>query len=394
MPAFESIIGLCRLSSTCRVAGADLFVKTTASAEVAALTEAIEGGGRRVTVLFAGKECVLGVTGVDSGCPIELVVPGVSKGAEVVAQNVGALIGHNMGRFQVQAPEAFYLIDEDYALGEGAVPEIVGAYLRCIEFSELLRLVADDFRPGAGSAGTAIILTGRKLSIPLTYQQWVLDDVPSEKALADSRCAIFEDHLKTGRIEALKRVLVRFLFNVSAEQRFEVLLKSWEEIVQAFLSDFDIYASGFNFDKAREEFERRKLDFVVKMNAASSDAMAKLIAIPVGQGLLASQMKTDASYAVVNHALLTASLVFLLVAAMLIAAHVLTIRQVGSELKAESDMLRQRALPTYTQLRPMIHQLQTRIRFHQWAVPIIMSILLLVTSGMTFVAYAQLTGRT
>lgn len=394
MPAFESIIGLCRLSSTCRVAGADLFVKTTASAEVAALTEAIEGGGRRVTVLSAGKECVLGVKGVDSGCPIELVVPGVSKGAEVVAQNVGALIGHNMGRFQVQAPEAFYLIDEDYALGEGAVPEIVGAYLRCIEFSELLKLVADDFRPGAGSAGTAIILTGRKLSIPLTYQQWVLDDVPSEKALADSRSEIFEDHLRTGRIEALKRVLVRFLFNVSAEQRFEVLLKSWEEIVQAFLSDFDIYASGFNFDKAREEFERRKLDFVVKMNAASSDAMAKLIAIPVGQGLLASQMKTDASYAVVNHALLTASLVFLLVAAMLIAAHVLTIRQVGSELKAESDILRQRALPTYTQLRPMIHQLQTRIRFHQWAVPIIMSILLLVTSGMTFVAYAQLTGRT
>ncbi len=32
----------------------------------------------------------------------------------------------------------------------------------------------------------------------------------------------------------------------------EVLLRSWGEIMQAFLSDFDIYASGFNFDKARE----------------------------------------------------------------------------------------------------------------------------------------------
>ncbi len=31
-----------------------------------------------------------------------------------------------------------------------------------------------------------------------------------------------------------------------------VLLRSWGEIMQAFLSDFDIYASGFNFDKARE----------------------------------------------------------------------------------------------------------------------------------------------
>ncbi len=144
----------------------------------------------------------------------------------------------------------------------------------------------------------------------------------------------------------------------------------------------------------QERFERRKLDFVVKMNAASSDAMTKLIAIPVGQGLLASQMKTDAAYTVVNHALLTASFVFLLVAAMLVAAHVLTLRQVGFELKAESEMLRQRALPTYNQLRPMIEQLQTRLRFHQWGVPIVMSILLLVTTGMTLIAYSELTATT
>lgn len=299
-----------------------------------------------------------------------------------------------MGRFQVEAPETFYLLQEDYALGEAQVPSLVAAYLRCIEFAEILKRVADDFRAGIGGPSTAIILTGRKLSIPLTYSQWLLDDVPSAEDLSQSRHAIFDDHLKIGRLDAIKRVLVRFLFNVPTEQRFEVLLRSWGEIMQAFLSDFDIYASGFNFDKAREEFERRKLDFVVKMNAASSDAMTKLIAIPVGQGLLASQMKTDAAYTVVNHALLTASFVFLLVAAMLVAAHVLTLRQVGFELKAESEMLRQRALPTYNQLRPMIEQLQTRLRFHQWGVPIVMSILLLVTTGMTLIAYSELTATT
>ncbi len=336
----------------------------------------------------------MGVAGIDHGCQIELVVHGVSKAGEVVAQNTGALLSYNMGRFQVEAPEAFYLIQEDYALGEAPIPSLVAAYLRCIEFAEILKLVADDFRTGIGGPGTAIILTGRKLSIPLTYSQWLLDDVPSEEDLSQSRHAIFNDHLKVGRLDAIKRVLVRFLFNVSTEQRFEVLLRSWGEIMQAFLSDFDIYASGFNFDKAREEFERRKLDFVVKMNATSSDAMTKLIAIPVGQGLLASQMKTDANYTIVNHALLTASVVFLLVAAMLVVAHVLTLRQVGFELKAESEMLRQRALSTYKQLRPMIEQLQTRLRFHQWGVPIVMSILLLVTTGMTLVAYTELTATT
>ncbi|WP_313252416.1 hypothetical protein [Stenotrophomonas sp.] len=394
MPAFDSIVGLCRLSRACRIAGANLVVRTDSSAEIAALIDAIEAGGRRVTTVFEGKERPLGVAGIDHESEVELVVHGVSKAGEVVVQNTGALLSYNMGRFQVEAPEAFYLIQEDYALGEAAVPSLVAAYLRCIEFAEILKLVADDFRAGIGSPGTAIILTGRKLSIPLTYSQWVLHDVPSEEDLSQSRPAIFDDHLKVGRLDAIKRVLVRFLFNVPTEQRFEVLLRSWGEIMQAFLSDFDIYASGFNFDKAREEFERRKLDFVVKMNAASSDTMTKLIAIPVGQGLLASQMKTDAAYTVVNHALLTASFVFLLVAAMLVAAYVLTLRQVGFELKAESEMLRQRALPTYKQLRPMIQQLQTRLRFHQWGVPIVMSILLLVTTGMTLVAYSELTATT
>ena len=394
MPAFDSIVGLCRLSHTCQIAGVDLVVRTEASPEVSALIEAIEAGGRRVTTVFEGKERPQGVAGIDYGSEIQLVVHGVSKAGEVVVQNTGALLSYNMGRFQVEAPETFYLLQEDYALGEGHVPNLVAAYLRCIEFAEILKRVADDFRAGIGGPGTAIILTGRKLSIPLTYSQWLLDDVPSAEDLSQSRHAIFDDHLKIGRLDAFKRVLVRFLFNVPTEQRFEVLLRSWGEIMQAFLSDFDIYASGFDFDKAREEFERRKLDFVVKMNAASSDAMTKLIAIPVGQGLLASQMKTDAAYTVVNHALLTASFVFLLVAAMLVAAHVLTLRQVGFELKAESEMLRQRALPTYNQLRPMIEQLQTRLRFHQWGVPIVMSILLLVTTGMTLIAYSELTATT
>ncbi|TAA41482.1 hypothetical protein [Pseudoxanthomonas winnipegensis] len=394
MPAFDSIVNLCRLSRACQIAGANLLVQTEVSAEIAALIDSIEAGGRRVTTLLAGKERPLGVGGIDHGTTIELQVHGVSKTNEVVAQNVGALISYNMGRFQVEAPETFYLIQEDYALGEGNIPKVVASYLRCIEFAEILKRVGDDFREGTGEPGTVTILTGRKLSIPLTYSQWLLDDVPMEEALAQSRCAIFEDHLKIGRLDAMKRVLVRFLFNVTPKQRFEVLVKSWDEIMQAFLSDFDIYASGFNFDKAREDFERRKLDFVVKMNSTSSDAMTKLIAIPVGQGLLASQMKTDAAYAIVNHALLTASFVFLLVAAMLVTAHILTLRQVGSELRAESDMLRQRAMPTYTQLRPMIEQLQTRLRFHQWGVPIVMSILLIVTTGMTLVAFLELTGTT
>ncbi len=56
MPAFDSIVGLCRLSRTCQIAGANLIVRTESSAEVSALIDAIEAGGRRVATVFEGKE--------------------------------------------------------------------------------------------------------------------------------------------------------------------------------------------------------------------------------------------------------------------------------------------------------------------------------------------------
>ncbi|MCU1207550.1 hypothetical protein [Stenotrophomonas maltophilia] len=114
MPAFDSIVGLCRLSRTCQIAGANLIVRTESSAEVSALIDAIEAGGRRVATVFEGKERPSGVAGIEHGSEIELVVHGVSKAGEVVAQNTGALLSYNMGRFQVEAPETFYLLQEDW----------------------------------------------------------------------------------------------------------------------------------------------------------------------------------------------------------------------------------------------------------------------------------------
>lgn len=391
MPSFDALVDLCRAATTKVVAGTDLVIRVAASDVVAALVTAIEAGKWRVTVKVAGREFVNGINNIDAGVELEIIVHGMVRTNPVVVNNVGGLLSYGLGQFLASAPDRYFVLQDDYASGELKVPLMVDRYLRCIEMVRLLALVADDLRPHPGTGGKAMILTARKLDVPIRYRQWVLDSVPSHESIESSRAEIFDEHLKTGRLDSFKRVLVRFLFDVAEEDRFEVMVKSWPRIMQAFRADFDIYASGFNFDKAREEFERRKLDFVVKMNAASSDAMGKLIAIPVGQGLLASQMKTDASYVIVNVSLLVASVVFFIVAALLIVAHVLTIRQVGLELSTESNLLRDRARPTYDQLRPMIDQLKTRIAFHKWLVPAVMALLLLTTTAMTVAAYLKLT---
>jgi hypothetical protein len=161
---------------------------------------------------------------------------------------------------------------------------------------------------------------------------------------------------------------------------------------QAFLADFDIYASGFSFDKAREDFERKKLDFVVKINSSTTDVMNKLIAIPVGQGLLVSQMKREVGLELVNIALLLGSSVFVIIAGILIANQIKTLMHIREELNAEKKILQERARPTYEKLRGLIDSLEGRLRHHIIWVPVGLGLLISVTTAMTVIAFVKFTG--
>ena len=153
----------------------------------------------------------------------------------------------------------------------------------------------------------------------------------------------------------------------------------------------DLYISGFSFDKVREEFEKKKLDFVVKINATSSDIMNKLIAIPVGQGLLASQMKSDAALIAVNWALLAGSIIFAVIALMLLVSQVNTLIQIKQELAHERETLKRRANPTYSQLKGMIKALNRRINLHCYWLPATLVVLLLITTTITVSTFNHFT---
>jgi hypothetical protein len=234
------------------------------------------------------------------------------------------------------------------------------------------------------------MLATRKLVIPITYDSSALGAVASSSDIDAFESAIFNEHHQDSRHDIAKRVFVRFFDSVPAGDRFSQVLSRIVELQQAFLADFDLFLSGFSFDKARDEFERRKLDFVVKMNTASSDAMNKLIAIPVGQGLLVSQMKHEAGYGAVNFGLLVGSLVFAVIAVALIVNQANTISQIHEELKTEKRLLRERALPTYERLKDMISALERRLNLHTYWVPTALILLLAVTTTMTVLAYRNI----
>jgi len=242
-------------------------------------------------------------------------------------------------------------------------------------------------RSSPGTAGEAVFLTSRKLVVPIIYQHWDLKYIPETEELDAAVRDVLNHRHDDARKDIARRAIVRMLAGTSADERFSAFIRMFGTFHETFLADFDIYASSFNLDKVREDFERKRLDYVVKLNSVGSDALGKLITIPVGQGLLASQMKSEQSMLATNNALLIASYIFAVIALMIIASYVLSILQVANELKSEANVLKDRSQPTYSKLKPMIDRLGIRIAIYKFAIPIVMACLLAVTTYVTTLAY-------
>lgn len=389
-PAFTALVDLCRIAKARRVNGADLALELKGSSEVSSLLSAVESGGWTNTLYVDGVETTKRIEDLHDA-DLKVTIHGITRTNQVLANNVGTLLRLNRGRYLGEAPTEYYLIDENHSSWEPATHPDVLAYARAIRITTLTKQLADVVRARDETAGEAIVLATRKLIIPLAYDAASLSRIASAEEIEATEAAVFNEHHYDARRDIAKRVLVRFLDATPEMDRFPDLMKRLAEVRQAFLADFDVYASGFNFDKARDDFERRKLDFVVKASTASSDVMNKLIAIPVGQGLLASQMKAEASLSVVNTALLAGSIVFAVIALALIVNQVSVLRQVQEELKAEKNVLRERTLPTYNRLAGMITALEGRLQFHSTWVPAALIALLIVTTGTTIIVYSKLT---
>lgn len=389
--AFYSIVSLCRQASDKHVAGSDLVITATRSVDTVAWIQDIDAGPWNYTLRVDGADITKPVASLPEGAEFVLVVHGMVGSNKVVVNSVGDLLRYNQGEFLGGFPPDYYVIQEDYASGDSSVSLTVLAYKRTIHIISLLKKIADVAPAKANTAGEAIFFATKKIVIPLRYDASSLQAIPSESEIARLEDELFQEHHKAARLDIFKRVLTRFFDQELEFERFSQFLRRFREVKQAFDADFDIYVSGFSFDKVREDFERKKLEFVVKINSSSSDVMNKLIAIPVGQGLLASQMKSDATSGLANWALFVGSMVFAVIALMLLATQINTLVQIKQELNHEGSILKERAQPTYTQLKGMIDTLNKRLNLHCYFMPVALVFLLITTTAVTIMAFNHAT---
>jgi hypothetical protein len=216
-----------------------------------------------------------------------------------------------------------------------------------------------------------VFLATKRIVVPIHYDSNILPSVPDEFAVRALDLVLTSaPHEKDKRV-LLKAALQRLTENVSEPARLEHLIKNFSAWRSNFEADFELFSTEFNFEKTREEFERKRTEYLLKCNGVVTDILTKLLAIPVGQGLLASQMKTTAESGMANLALLAGGAVFFIIGIFILVHHVDSLSQILREFEAECEGVRTAFPETYKRLEGTMEAVRKRIaRSRRWIPPV------------------------
>ena len=382
---FDAIVGLCRRAVHCELQGASLRVEIANSAEVHRL-EAAASAYRQPDIYINGQQQHRALSTIADGTVLELRFDGLTSNQKVITSNLDQLLTYQQGLFLYKAPAEYFLFREEYATGDAAVPDLVQAYQRVPRLFELLHSVADVVLGEGTTSPTFVVLGGKRMDIVAKYDIETLKTLPSTDRMDALAIELQSAPFVVAKKNLFRKVLVRLLEALPQEQRFSELARRFEAVEQAFAADFDLYSTEFNFEKVRESFEQKRLSFVLQLNSTTSDLLGKMLAIPIGQGLVVSQLKADPAASVGNVALLLGSLVFCAFAILLLFNQHQSLKQIKQEITVENDSLRIRFPQLHERISEMFKLLQRRAALHTWAFPAV--VLALLTLTTTYSAYA------
>ncbi|EWH05070.1 hypothetical protein AT00_16650 [Pseudoalteromonas lipolytica SCSIO 04301] len=77
------------------------------------------------------------------------------------------------------------------------------------------------------------------------------------------------------------------------ENVFSYLLKHWSILLKEYKASFDMYISGFSFNKVRTELAKAEIDLASSLSKVMNDITGKLFGIPISLVALISMLKID-----------------------------------------------------------------------------------------------------
>lgn len=381
----ERIVSVIRSGSRPVLDGDALSVRIQAGVELLNTLEAIHASNT-VRVFDNGIELYVELQEIQVGRLIDVTVARVQGQSFHLAQNLAELVEYQGGRFLVHRPPAWYLIDEDFLNGEPTESVSIGGYNRLPEFLSFFEAVAD-FTSTHETRRSYVFLANERLDVPVVCGAAALAELPTSdeiRILVDEVLAPPQVKAKKG---LYKRALLRYLDSVSDEGRFEASVRGFATITKSFEASRDNFLSDFEFDKLTERFERKREEYMLKIDAVCGELLTKVLALPVAQAIVVSQYKAGAPLS--NVALLVGSGIVAILGAAFVSNQVHAIGEIRTNAKRERQDVERRHPELYSRIRNSYDSVLHRLSVYGRALPGIVIVVLLLSFVISLFGFDQ-----
>lgn len=375
MTPFDLTVRLCRSLTTRKVEDSALFGRIDAlTPELVEVLKRLDENGRYVLPSGFDTQSALGQ-------PFEVkevVLPRLPK--QFFAQTWEELLMHHGFRFS--EPDVFYVLESNYysKLDEG--DSRARQYRDVVSLIKFLEGVADVAQHYADRM-VLIFLVKEKLELRVEYGA---DDLCVLEGLDSFRdeFTLADQHTEQ-RKSIVKTVLADLLKSIPAEQRFRHLLKVFDEFARRSKDNFQLYVTGFSFEKVREEVEANRLEYTLKINKVFSEIQNQLLAVPAALLLIGSQLRATADSLLNNSVVLAGVFVFSLFMNMLIknqcnslSAIQVEISELKHQLELKDKPLVGKLMPAYTGLDKRYGQQKKALRLVDASVALVLGMCVLL----------------
>ena len=309
-------------------------------------------------------------------------------GFGLLTPNVNSLLLAQYAR--VKEPSRYFLLEDSIGSSE-SVPNDhpLARYRMLLEFLQTLKRASAFLDPDEPAL---IFINEGKFEVPINYTESDLVGLSLSDLTDLANILPHGTHEKNcGAI--LGEAVIGMTTHLSSHDRFQYLLANLKELKKRYEDGYKIFASGFSYEKVRDQVEAARVEYTGKIHKVFSDIQNQLLSVPVATIIVATQMKTanDLGYEFwVNSSVLAGCWVFAILMIFLLHNQLLTLSVLRDEINRQERQLKKEFSLIADSFSNTFSYLSRRA-FTQHAIICVIDLFVVLGLALSHVIYLKLT---
>jgi hypothetical protein len=258
-------------------------------------------------------------------------------GFGILAADIGELL--NAPGAYVTEPKRYFLLSDLKPENREYNKNILNKYRATLAFIKILERSSAFLDKDKCSL---IFIKDGKYGVPVKYSRDDLKDVDLDIISKFSSFIPKGIHEKTcGKIMA--ESVIKTTQNQPISERFKYLLQNLYILKECYENSYELYASGFSYEKIKNDIESAKVDFSEKIHAVLAGIQNQILGIPLSSIIIATQMEDSSNSAdqlLVNKFVLTGSIIFAIIMGFMVKNQFDTLLAIENEVQRQQKGFR------------------------------------------------------